>query len=130
MPVEKHVGVFNRPASTKTKKKIIFPSKARSGMTVAADHAWQKRGYDSLTGHTFLISKRNKVLKTVIKHRSCATCKWWKRNRPGQRIRSHRCVWNHNGSARMMESEAGLLALKEMSSQDICQQWPISWTLL
>lgn len=145
MPVEKHVGVLNRPASTKTKKKIIFPSKARSGMTVAADHAWQKRGYDSLTGiffklfqhfydanvdlvcnnnmyvfaigHTFLISKRNKVLKTVIKHRSCATCKWWKRNRPGQRIRSHRCVWNHNGSARMMESEAGLLALKEMSSQ-------------
>uniref|UniRef100_A0A8W8I6I6 Exonuclease domain-containing protein n=1 Tax=Magallana gigas TaxID=29159 RepID=A0A8W8I6I6_MAGGI len=124
MPVEKHVGVLNRPASTKTKKKIIFPSKARSGMTVAADHAWQKRGYDSLTGHTFLISKRNKVLKTVIKHRSCATCKWWKRNRPGQRIRSHRCVWNHNGSARMTESEAGLLALKEMSSQDI------SWTLL
>lgn len=136
MPVEKHVGVY-RPASTKTKKKIIFPSKTRSGMTVAADHAWQKRGYDSLTGiffklfqhfydanvdlvcnnnmyifaigHTFLISKRNKVLKTVIKHRSCATCKLRKRNRPGQRIRSHRCVWNHNGSARMMEREAGLL---------------------
>lgn len=67
--------------------------------------------------HTFLISKRNKVLKTVIKHRSCATCKWWKRNRPGQKIRSHRCVWNHKGSAKMMESEIGLLALKEMSSQ-------------
>lgn len=46
MPVVK----INRPASTKTKKKIIFPSKTRSGMTVAADHAWQKRGYDSLTG--------------------------------------------------------------------------------
>lgn len=45
MPVVK----INRPASTKTKKKIIFPSKTRSGMTVAADHAWQKRGYDSLT---------------------------------------------------------------------------------
>ncbi|XP_061170199.1 uncharacterized protein LOC133179458 isoform X2 [Saccostrea echinata] len=114
------VGV-NRPAS-KTKKKIIFPSKTRSGMTVAADHAWQKRGYDSLTGHFFQISKRNKVLKTVVKHRSCATCKWWKRNRPGQRIRFHRCVWNHRGSARMMESEAGLLALKEMSSHGFCQQ--------
>lgn len=49
MPVEKHVSV-NRPASTKTKRKIIFPSKTRSGMNVAADHAWQKRGYDSLTG--------------------------------------------------------------------------------
>ncbi|XP_062596795.1 uncharacterized protein LOC134258284 [Saccostrea cucullata] len=121
MPVVKKVGV-DRTASAKTKKKIIFPSQTRSGMTVAADHAWQKRGYDSLTGHTYLISKRNKVLKTVIKHRSCATCKWWKRNRPGQRIRSHRCVWNHRGSAKMMESEAGLLALKEMTSQDFRQQ--------
>lgn len=52
MPGEKHVGVY-RPASTKTKKKIIFPSKTRSGMTVAADHAWQKRGYDSLTSIFF-----------------------------------------------------------------------------
>lgn len=58
-------------------------------------------------GHTFLISRRNKVLKTIIKHSSCATSKWWKRNRPGQRIRY----------ARLMEIEAGLLALKEMSSQ-------------
>ena len=70
-----------------------------------------------MTGHTFLISKQNKVLKTVITHRTCGKCKWWKRNKPGTRAPPHRCVWNHNGSARSMESQAGLEALKSMSDQ-------------
>ncbi|CAG2230218.1 unnamed protein product [Mytilus edulis] len=91
-----------------------------SGMTVCADHGWQKRGFDSLTGHTFLMSKReygNKVIKTIVKHRTCGTCKWWKRNRPGRKPRPHRCVWNHRGSARLMESQAGMQAVKELLEQ-------------
>ncbi|XP_076088707.1 uncharacterized protein LOC143059102 isoform X2 [Mytilus galloprovincialis] len=90
------------------------------GMTVCADHGWQKRGFDSLTGHTFLMTKRkygNKVCKTVVKHRTCATCKWWRRNRPGRKPKPHRCVWNHRGSARLMESQAGLEAVREMMEQ-------------
>lgn len=55
-----------------------------------------------------------KVLKTVVKHRSCGTCKWWRRNRPGQLVRSHRCVANHTGSARLMESASGEIALTEL----------------
>lgn len=63
------------------------------------------------------MSKENKVLKTVVKHRTCGTCKWWRRNRPGVPAREHRCVWNHRGSARAMESEAGLQAIKDMIQQ-------------
>ncbi|VDI43935.1 Hypothetical predicted protein [Mytilus galloprovincialis] len=90
------------------------------GMTVCADHGWQKRGFDSLTGHTFLMTKRkygNKVCKTVVKHRICATCKWWKRKRPGRKPKPHRCVCNHRGSARLMESQAGIEAVREMMEQ-------------
>lgn len=67
-----------------------------------------------LPGHTFMMSKENKVLKAVVTHRTCGVCKWWKRNRPGVKVREHRCVWNHRGSARAMESEAGLKAIKDM----------------
>ncbi|XP_056014682.1 uncharacterized protein LOC125676111 isoform X4 [Ostrea edulis] len=95
-------------------KKLSFPPKSRKGMTVCIDHGWQKRGFDSLTGHTFMMSKENKVLKAVVTHRTCGVCKWWKRNRPGVKVREHRCVWNHRGSARAMESEAGLKAIKDM----------------
>ncbi|XP_056014139.1 uncharacterized protein LOC125677956 isoform X1 [Ostrea edulis] len=35
--------------SNSTKRALQFPCKARSGMTVAVDTAWQKRGFDSLT---------------------------------------------------------------------------------
>ncbi|CAG2192791.1 unnamed protein product [Mytilus edulis] len=51
------------------------------------------------------------------KHRTCGTCKWWKRNRPGRKPRPHRCVWNHRGSARLMESQAGMQAVKELLEQ-------------
>lgn len=63
------------------------------------------------------MSKENKVLKIVVKYRTCGTCKWWRRNRPGVPVREHRCVWNHKGSARAMESEAGLQAIKDMIQQ-------------
>lgn len=72
------------------------------------------------TGHTFLLSKSkygNKVLKTVVKHRTCSVCKWWKRNRPGQKDRNHRCVWNHRGSSKLMEGTSGIQAIKEMMLQ-------------
>lgn len=31
-------------------KKLKFNPRTRTGMTVCADHGWQKRGFDSLTG--------------------------------------------------------------------------------
>lgn len=99
------------------KKKLSFAPKTRRGMTVSSDHGWQKRGFDSLTGHTFMMSKENKVLKTAVKHRTCGTCKWWRRNRPGVPAREHRFVWNHRGSVRAVESEAGLQAIKDMIQQ-------------
>ncbi|KAK3085406.1 hypothetical protein FSP39_002859 [Pinctada imbricata] len=104
-------------AETAKKRRLNFLPRTRTGMTVCADHAWQKRGFDSLTGHTYLLSKENKVLKTVVKHRTCGVCKWWRRRRPGQKPRHHRCVWNHKGSSRLMESEAGVEAVKEMNDQ-------------
>lgn len=64
-----------------------------------------------------MMSKENKVLKTVVKYRTCGTRKWQRRNRPEVPIREHRFVWNHKGSARAMESEAGLQAIKDMIQQ-------------
>ncbi|KAL4236486.1 hypothetical protein ACF0H5_004872 [Mactra antiquata] len=96
-----------------------FPCKTRTGISCAVDTAWQKRGFDSLTSHTFFMSKAKygkRVLKAIVKHRICGTCNWWKRNRPGVPVRQHRCVRNHAGSARLMESasgEQGILDLKK-----------------
>ena len=42
-------------------------------------------------------------------HRSCGTCNWWRRNRPGQKVRKHRCVKSHSGS--------GEKGLKELAAQ-------------
>lgn len=57
----------------------------------------------SFSAHTFFMSKAKygkKVMKAIVKHRTCGTCKWWQRNGPGQPVRQHRCVNNHSGSAR------------------------------
>lgn len=110
------------------RKKLKFLPLKQSGMTVCADHGWQKKGFDSLTGHTFFISKQNKVLKTVVKHRTCGKCKWWRRNRPGMKPPAHKCVWNHHGSSKSMESEAGLQAVQEMANQDFQTKWPFTRT--
>lgn len=70
-------------------------------------------------GHTFLMStsahwKRKKVLKTLVHHRSCRVCKWWRKFRPGLKVKPHACVLNHRGSARSIESEAGLQAVRQL----------------
>ncbi|XP_069129806.1 uncharacterized protein [Argopecten irradians] len=72
----------------KTRKRLLgqFPCQKRKGMTCSADTAWHKRSFDSLTSHTFFMSKREygkKVVKAIVLHRTCAVCKWWKRKRPG-----------------------------------------------
>lgn len=56
-----------------------------------------------------------KVVKTVVKHRACGTCKWWSGHRPNLPVRPHRCVKNHQGSARMMESTSRVLGVKELN---------------
>jgi len=60
-----------------------------------------------------------KVLKAVVKHRTCRTCKWWQKNRPNETVRNHRCVANHKGSSRMMESVSGEQGLDELTSDGI-----------
>lgn len=58
---------------------------------------------------------RKKGSKTVVKHRACGTCKWWSRHRSNLPVRPHRCVKNHQGSARMMESTSGVQGAKELN---------------
>ena len=38
-----------------SKKKLKFMPTSKSGMTVSADHGWQKKGFDSLTGSVFIL---------------------------------------------------------------------------
>ncbi|XP_053392723.1 uncharacterized protein LOC123542269 isoform X2 [Mercenaria mercenaria] len=96
-----------------------YPCRTRSGMSVAVDTAWHKRGFDSLTSHTFFMTtgkstKQKKVIKTVVGHRICGVCSWWRRKRPGQKVRPHRCVRNHTGSARAMEATSGVKGVHEL----------------
>lgn len=35
----------------------------------------------------------------------------------GTETPAHKCDWNHQGSSKLMESEAGLQAVKEMAKQ-------------
>ena len=70
------------------------------------------------TAHTFFMSKAKygkKVVKVVVSHRSCATCNWWRRNRPFCPVRTHHCVRNHTGSARLMESTSGVQGIKQLA---------------
>ncbi len=74
--------------------------------------------FDFETGHTLFMStsryqKKKKILKALVHHRSCGVCKWWKRQRPGLKVRPHTCVFNHSGSARSIESAAGVQAVAE-----------------
>lgn len=71
-----------------------------------------------VAAHTFFMGKscyEKTEVKTVVKHRACGTCKWWSRHRPNLPVRPHRCVKNHQGSARMMESTSGVLGVKELN---------------
>lgn len=58
-----------------------------------------------------------KVVKSVVSHRTCGTCNWWRRNRPGEPVRSHECVRSHKGSARMMESVSGEKGVVELGNE-------------
>ncbi|XP_056002782.1 uncharacterized protein LOC125661105 [Ostrea edulis] len=105
------------PSQRQSLKCRMRSTKSRTGMSCAVDTAWHKRGFDSLTSHTFFMSKAKygkKVVKTVVSHRTCGTCKWWQRHRPGQQIRKHKCVHSHTGSARSMESVSGVQGVKEL----------------
>ncbi|XP_060565928.1 LOW QUALITY PROTEIN: uncharacterized protein LOC132724962 [Ruditapes philippinarum] len=97
-----------------------FQCRTRLGMSCSVDTAWQKRGFDSLTSHTFFMSKSKygkKVLKSIVSHRVCGTCNWWARNRKGQAVRPHLCVRNHRGSAKLMESVSGEKGVQELKDE-------------
>ena len=53
-----------------------------------------------------------KVIKSLVRHRMCGTCSWWRRNRPNIPVRAHRCVKNHVGSAKLMECKSGVQGIK------------------
>jgi hypothetical protein len=77
---------------------------------------------DTPVGHTFFMTtskqgKIKKVVKSIVYHRTCATCRWWQRNRPGEKVRKHRCVWNHHGSAKMIECNSGIQGVKELAKE-------------
>lgn len=122
-PVSK-LNTSYRKQSPKRRVKLAtkFPCRTRRGMSCAIDTAWHKRGFDSLTGHTFFMSKSKygkKVLKTVVKHRQCGVCSWWRRNKPGQKVRNHQCVRNHTGSARSMEAASGVEGVRELQEEGV-----------
>lgn len=51
---------LKRQIKNKTVKRNIapsFPCRTRTGMSLAVDTAWHKRGFDSLTSHTFFMGK-------------------------------------------------------------------------
>ena len=58
-----------------------------------------------------------KVMKRIVSHRQCATCTWWRRNRPNETVRDHKCVKNHTGSSRLMESCSGERGILEMAQE-------------
>ena len=68
-------------------------------------------------GHYFLMSLSKygkKVLNSQTIHRTCGFCKWHKRKFPDKKVPQHRCVWNHRGSAKMMEITGCTAAIKAM----------------
>ncbi|XP_045210249.2 uncharacterized protein LOC123561735 [Mercenaria mercenaria] len=92
-----------------------YPCRTRSGMSVAVDTAWHKRGFDSLTSYTFFLTTgKSTKQKKVVGHRICGVCSWWRRKRPGQKVRPHRCVRNHTDSARAMEAKSGVKGVHEL----------------
>ncbi|WAR09110.1 hypothetical protein MAR_019068, partial [Mya arenaria] len=61
-----HQHSFSREKSQSRKRlSVLFPCKTRHGMSCAVDTAWQKRGFDRLTSHTFFMS-RAKYGKKVV----------------------------------------------------------------
>lgn len=58
-----------------------------------------------------------KVIKTLVSHRTCSVCNWWRRVRPHLPVRSHHCVKNHDGSARSMESCSGVAGVLKMAEE-------------
>ena len=74
-----------------------------------------------IAGHTFFMTtrkhgERKKIIKSLVHHRTCRTCVWWKRNRPGAVVREHACVLNHKGSARAIEGAAGVTGIKDLQN--------------
>lgn len=53
----------------------------------------------------------------MLNHKNCGVCECYHRNRPGRPVRKHRSVFNHTGSARLMESTGGLMGLNELAAQ-------------
>ena len=58
-----------------------------------------------------------KVIHDKVCHRICGTCKWWRKNRPGQPVREHRCVLNHFGSAKSAETANTMSGLLELMAK-------------
>ncbi|WAR24663.1 hypothetical protein MAR_038332, partial [Mya arenaria] len=106
------LGTGREKSQSRKRLSVLFPCKTRHGMSCSL---WTLHGKT----HTFFMSRAKygkKVVKSVVCHRTCGTCIWWRRNKPGKPVRSHRCVQNHTGSARLMESVSGQICVQELNS--------------
>lgn len=52
-------------------KKLKFKPLTRKGMSVCADHGWQKKGFDSLTGKKKPLKLVIKLYTSILKYLKC-----------------------------------------------------------
>lgn len=52
-------------------KKLKFKPLTRKGMSVCADHGWQKKGFDSLTGKKKTLNLVIKLYTSILKYLKC-----------------------------------------------------------
>ncbi|KAH3778820.1 hypothetical protein DPMN_180292 [Dreissena polymorpha] len=116
------VAVFKARQKGESSTSTQVPLSYKMWNVCCSRHSLAKKGFDSLTSHTFFMStdksaRQKKVVKAIVGHRLCGVCSWWRRNKPGQKVRPQRCVRNHTGSARAMEATSGVKGVKELSEQ-------------
>ena len=96
-------------------------------MTVSSDGTWQRRGFSSLFGITFVIEyETKKVLDYEVMSKFCAVCKKWKdydqeseEFKTWQEEHKSVCETNFTGSAGAMEPTAILLMFSHSLSFNI-----------
>ena len=76
-------------------------------LTVTYDMGWQKRsserGYDSSSGHAFIIGARSKgIIRMVLYSKACRKCDAAEKRR--EEAEEHECPNNFEGSSKVMEA--------------------------
>lgn len=99
---------------------------------VSCDGTWQRRGFSSLFGATFVIAyDTGKVIDFRVKSKFCKGCKHWERQDQTSVAyttwkASHKCDVNFAGSAGAMEPQGILEMLQSSTSYRLRYKWLIS----